>query len=229
MSRSDEGSGIRSRSAGARNAAAPAGSTPRRASTRPTISDTPAAWAIACPRRSTSAVGPIQRRPVTEASTSRKAGDSSMARVMPAFAAARHPPPAPLGISYRHETLSSSPRGPANGRGEKMTQPANAGFLRRKAAKAADRQAPAEREPSWLPEAGATPVGRGQGAERPLQAASPRALPTVNGDEHAVNAQRIIAQYQCLDPRRARATAWHPRRSGPFQRPLRSRGPRTSS
>jgi hypothetical protein len=45
---------------------------------RPTISGNPFAWAIAWPSRSISGGGPIQRRPVTEASTFRKAGDSSM-------------------------------------------------------------------------------------------------------------------------------------------------------
>ena len=71
MSRSDDGSGIRSRSAGARCSAASAGPTPRRARTRPTISGRPVAWAMARPSRSTSGSGPSQRRPVTERSTPR--------------------------------------------------------------------------------------------------------------------------------------------------------------
>ena len=85
----------------------------------------------------------------------------------------RHPrhrprPLIPLRISSWHETLSGRARGPANRRGEKITQPANAGFLRREAAKVAVRRAPGEREPSWLPEAGASPGAAQERRPSPL-------------------------------------------------------------
>ena len=59
-------------------------------------------------------------------------------------------------ISYLHETLSGSPGAPPTG-GENPTR-GQGPLHRREAAKAADRQVPAEREPLWLPEDGAPPA-----------------------------------------------------------------------
>ena len=65
------------------------------------------------------------------------------------------PPPAiPPRISYWHETLSSRRGAPPTG-GRNSDSADEVRFRWREAAKAADRQAPAEREPLRLPEAGA--------------------------------------------------------------------------
>ena len=65
--------------------------------------------------------------------------------------------------------------GPRQQAGRISSQRAQARFRRREAAKAADRQAPAEREPLRLLEAGAPPAGR---KARPAQARATTRIPS---------------------------------------------------